>query len=153
MIENKITALQLLKSKTQCLRSLYEQNNQSEYIDAAINTSLLIIDLIENLRNSSQTYESKIQLSGYEYDIYNSTLDLIALAYQKNQKDEYIEKAFRVSERSKSSILMASVRELDARQFGGIPDSLIDKEENLSNRINFINQLSMKNVKIVCLIR
>jgi CHAT domain-containing protein len=137
VIEDKITALPILRSKTQCLRLIYEQNKQLSYIDAAINASLLIIDLIDNLRSSSQTYESKIQISSYEYDIYNLTLDLISLAYRANPKPAYIEKAFRVSEKSKSSILMASVRELDARQFGGIPDSLLQKEQNLSSRISF----------------
>lgn len=136
-IDDKLTATGILKSKIKCLSDLYEETNNINYLNEGINSGLLTIELIEFLQSNSQSYESKIQTSEVEYDIFNTTLALLDKAYKKTGNKKYSELAFEVSEKSKSSILIASLRELDARQFGGIPDSLLNKEQRLNKDITF----------------
>ena len=139
-IEAELPALKILKSKSNCLSALYSKNKDIEYLDGAIKTSLLAIDLIEQLRNSYQSYESKLQITEQEYQIYNSTLNLLDIAYRKTGLSKYCDIIFTISEKSKSSILLSVLNELDAKQFGGIPDSLLIKERNLSKSITFYKE-------------
>ena len=136
-IEDKLTALRILKSKIRCLTMLHEESGELKYLEGAIHTGILIIDLVDYVLNSAQSYESKLQATNLEYDIYNITLDLISKAYSISSKKEYIELAFRISEKSKSAVLMASMRELGAREFGDVPDSLLKREQMLSRDISF----------------
>lgn len=139
-IEGQLSALKILKSKSSCLEALYFQGNDIKYLEEAINTALLTIELIDILRNSYQSYESKTQIAKHEYEIYNYTLELLNIAYQHSGEQRYKEMTFTVSERSKSSILLSVLHELDARQFGEIPDSLLEKEQRLSKYITFYKE-------------
>ena len=139
-IEAEHPALKILKSKSQCLAALYNQNKTIDYLDGAINTSLLAIELIEQLRNSYQSYEGKLLTIKQEYQVFNNTLDWLSLAYQQTGDSKYSRTTFTVSEKSKSSILLSVLSELDAKQFGEIPDSLLQKEKSLSKSIAFYKE-------------
>ena len=139
-IEAELPALKILKSKSNCLSELYFKNKNIRYLDGAVNTSLLAIELIEQLRNSYQSYESKLQTTKQEYQIFNNTLNLLDIAYRHTGMSKYGDIIFTVSEKSKSSILLSVLSEMDAKQFGGIPDSLLEKEKNLSKSITFYKE-------------
>ena len=139
-IEAALPALKILKSKSNCLKEIYFKEQKIEYLDAAINTSIVAIELIERMRNSYQSYESKLQIAKHEYQIFTIALDLLHIAYQHTQNNKYSRLAFMVSEKSKSSVLLSVLSELDARQFGDIPDSLLEKENNLSRLISFYKE-------------
>ncbi len=139
-IEAELPALKILKSKINCLTKLYFKKKNIKYLDGAINTSLLAIELIEQLKKSYQSYDSKLQTTKQEYQIFNNTLVLLNIAYQYTGKPKYSEITFTVSEKSKSSILLSVLSELDAKQFGDIPDSLLKKEKNLSKSIAFYKE-------------
>lgn len=136
----KLPALNTLKSKTNCLYQLYLEKKEFKYIDAAINTSLLSIELIEELRNSYLSYESKVTLEGQEDATYKTTLALCNEAYNSTKNTKYSQMAFTVSEKNKSSVLLSGLRELKAKNFGEIPDSLLGKEKQLMKEISFYKE-------------
>ncbi len=127
--------LTILKSKINCLSDFYQKKDDFEYLEAAINTSLFTVEIIEEMRNTYQSYESKLQIANEGSSIYKSTIDLLKTAYQKTGKIQYSQQAFAISEKSKSAILMSSLREMDAREFAGIPEALISEEKKLSINI------------------
>jgi CHAT domain-containing protein/tetratricopeptide (TPR) repeat protein len=139
-ISAQLPALNILKSKTNCLYKLYLERKKFEYLDAAINTSLLSIELIEELRNSYLSYESKVTLEGQEDATYKTTLALCNEAYNSTKNTKYSEMAFTVSEKNKSSVLLSGLRELKAKNFGEIPDSLLNKEKQLMKEISFYKE-------------
>jgi CHAT domain-containing protein len=55
-------------------------------------------------------------------------------------KPEYFEKSFQFSERGKSASFLASLKDLKALDFGGIPDSLLRKEKNLKSELAAYNE-------------
>jgi CHAT domain-containing protein len=140
----KITAqlpvLNLLKAKTNCLHRLYTEYKNFQYLDAAINTSLLSMKIIESLRNGYQTYESKIALSGSEDNTYKNALLLCNEAYTITKDPKYADIAFTISEKNKASALISDLRELKAKNFGEIPDSLLYKENQLKKEIAFYKE-------------
>jgi CHAT domain-containing protein len=127
--------LTILKSKINCLNASYQKEANFEYLEAAINTSLLAIESIEQMRNTYQSYESKLQIANDEYLIYMSTISLLRKAYEKTGKIQYGHQAFAISEKSKSAILLSSLREMNALEFAGIPVALVNEEKKLSRHI------------------
>jgi CHAT domain-containing protein len=129
-------SLTVLKSKSNCLKKLYGQKPDIKYLDAAIQTSQLAIEVIEELRNTYQSYESKMQIAEHEYSIFKLSNSLLRTAYAVTGDEKYSRQAFIVSEKSKSAVLLSSLREMSAREFGGIPDTLLNKEQTLSKLIS-----------------
>jgi CHAT domain-containing protein/tetratricopeptide (TPR) repeat protein len=139
-ISAQLHALNILKAKTYCLQQIYFKNKKLKYLVAAISTSLLSIELIEELRNSYQTYESKLMLAGHEDETYKKALVLCSEAYKRTQDSKYITYAYTVSEKNKSSILLSSLRESNAINFGEIPDSILLKEKQLLKDITLYKE-------------
>jgi len=136
----QLPALEIFKSRANCLYKIYLTNKKFEYLDAAINTSILSIDLIEALRNGYLSYESKIQLEGQEDATYKTALALCDEAYSSTRNIKYSELAFTISEKNKSAVLLSGLRELKAKNFGEIPDTLLGKENQLMKEITFYKE-------------
>ena len=139
-IEAQVSALKILKSKVTCLEALFIQKKEMKYLDGAIQTALLAIDLIDYLRKSYQNYESMFQTTKHEYGIYNTALSLLNIAFQHTGNKLYNELIFTISEKSKSSVLLSVLNELDARQLGEIPDSLLALEKSLTRYVTFYKE-------------
>jgi CHAT domain-containing protein/tetratricopeptide (TPR) repeat protein len=128
--------LTVLKSKSICLNNYYNQELDIKYLNAAIQTALLAITVIEELRNTYQSYESKVEIAAHEYSIFKLSFQLLDKAFNKTHDKKYSQLAFTVSEKSKSAALLSSLREINAREFGNIPDSLLSKENILARDIS-----------------
>lgn len=101
---------------------------------------MLSVELIENLRNSYQTYESKLSLTSNEDATFKTALALCNNAYALTKDPKYTEIAFTLSEKDKSSVLLSNLRELKAKNLGEIPDSLLNKEKQLVKDIAFYKE-------------
>lgn len=137
---NQLLALKILKSKSVCLNQLYVAEGKFKFLDAAISSSLLQIELIESMRNSYQPFEAKLQIAEHENSSYSNTLELLHKAYQETGDIRYSKLIFEVSEKSRSSILLAAIREIDAREFGEIPQNLLNLEKKLLKDIAFYKE-------------
>ncbi|MBN1951495.1 MAG: CHAT domain-containing protein [Bacteroidales bacterium] len=135
IIDDQLISITILKSKSKCFLELFSGSGDANYLSEALECDLLALEIIESLRNSKLHYESKIRIASYQYEIFNNSLDLIALSYDQLDRVDLIRKAFNVSERSKSAILLSTLRELNAKDLGGIPDSLLRKEKDLDTRL------------------
>jgi tetratricopeptide (TPR) repeat protein len=99
--------LRILKSKAKCLTTMYLYSLKAAYLDAALNTYKTGITVVDELRNSYQSYESKLLIAKDEYDIYRSALPLANTGYINTLNARYLQIAFEVSEKSKSALLLA----------------------------------------------
>jgi CHAT domain-containing protein len=130
----------LLKTKINCLYNYYRKTANQKYLEASINTSLLAIQIAENLRNSYQNYESKLQVANDGNDLYNTALMLLKEAFDVTGKVQYNKEAFLISEKSKSAILLSALQEIDAKKYAGIPDSLLGEEVRLARMISLYKE-------------
>ncbi|MCF8301818.1 MAG: CHAT domain-containing protein [Bacteroidales bacterium] len=80
-------------------------------------------------------------LSADEEDIYNETILVSLELYKATNNEKYLAEAFTFTEKSKSSVLLSHMREVEARQIGRIPDSLRQKEQNIKANIASYNKL------------
>ncbi|MBN2522187.1 MAG: CHAT domain-containing protein [Bacteroidales bacterium] len=135
-----LLALKILKSKSVCLDQLYDKEGSLEFLDAAIASSLLQIEVIESMRNSYQSFEAKLQIAEHESSTYSTTLELANKAFRAKGDITYGKLAFEISEKSRSSVLLSAIRELDAREFGKIPRDMLNMEKRLLKDIAFYKE-------------
>ena len=106
----------------------------------SLNNYLLAIDLIDSLRNSFNSELSVQQLTATSMPIYERAIRTLYELYSESEDPAYAEQAYTISERSKSFLLLQSLKESEAKQFAGIPDSLVQNEKRLKISIAFYNK-------------
>ncbi len=146
---DKIKLLDALKNKAGALYQLALLNEKQENYDNYISQmklSLHVYDIsiktIQLIRNGFQSPESRLFLSENEHPVYSEAMEVAARLYEKTGERIYFEKGFEISERSRSADFQTMLRELQAKEFSGMPDSLLQKETELKGEIaayeNFI---------------
>ncbi|MEM6806402.1 MAG: tetratricopeptide repeat protein, partial [Bacteroidota bacterium] len=91
--------------------------------------------LIDSTREHYFTQESKLALASKGRILYEEAIDLAFDFYQRTQKEKYLETAFRLSEKSKSLLLLLGLKQVQALQNSGIPSEILDREQELAKLI------------------
>jgi CHAT domain-containing protein/Tfp pilus assembly protein PilF len=130
-----------LKHKAVALSGYYFMTRHFKDLEASLNTYELAIRLIDKIRLGYQTPESKLFLSENEKATYISAMHTAYNMWKTSADKKYLNKAFEYSERSKASVLLAAIRTSEARNFAGIPDTLLENEHNLLRDIALYKEL------------
>lgn len=131
-------SLRILRSKYEILWYIYSGSGEQKALEAAANTSELIISIIDKIRINISEEESRIVLGNRYRDSYLQAIRDFELCYQKTGNRNYLEKAFGFAEKSKVAVLLAATRELNAIQFH-IPADVAEREKSLLREIGFYN--------------
>ena len=138
ILENKGIAFHQYYKKTQNLRDL----------QAALETFKLAAKLVSRMRQEIITTGSKQQLAGEALSIYENGIKVALELYELTKDQRYLEDAFKFSESNKAILLLESLQEELARNYGGIPDSLKERERDLRIDITFYEkQINQENTK------
>jgi CHAT domain-containing protein len=139
--------LYILRLKYEILWSVYNGSADQHTLEAAANTSELIISLIDKIRINISDEESRIILGDRYRDSYINAIRDFQLCFRNTGDRRFLEKAFEYSEKSKVAGLLASTRELNAIQFH-IPKTIADLEKSLQKQIGLSNaNISRENEK------
>lgn len=130
--------LNTLRLKYDILWDIYKRSNDEKVLEAAANTSELIIYVIDRIRISISEEESRIVLGARYRNSYLMAIRDFELCYRNTGNHMYLEKAFEFIERSKVAGLLTATRELNAIQLN-IPAFLADQEKSLQREIGFYN--------------
>lgn len=155
-LKNVISDIQLvevLKKKALSMEKLadlylseFDSKNSLRYFDASLQSLTNAVTLIHKLQIGFESEDSKLFLSQNQESTFYQAIKVAFKLYQQTKKNEYLEQAFELSERGKASNLLASVKDMKAKEFGGIPDSLLEKEKYLkSNIANYTSMLFDEN--------
>ncbi|MEM8907826.1 MAG: CHAT domain-containing tetratricopeptide repeat protein, partial [Bacteroidota bacterium] len=128
---SKADALKILDGKAQCLIMLAQQQTESRHRQQAYHCYQLAKQLIRDLRNEYLASGSKHLLAAEVLPLYERAIDNALVLYQQSGARPYLEDAFNSAESNKALLLLESLHENWARQSGGIPDSLLQKEHQL----------------------
>ncbi len=144
-LEHVISEIQLvgvLKKKALAMDRLaeiylseFDYENSYTYYLASLNTLEKATQLIHRLQIGFENEESKLFLAQNQESTFSDAIKIAYRLFNQTKKREFIERAFEFSEQSKSSNLLASVKDMKAKEFGGIPDSLLKKENDLKSNI------------------
>ena len=134
------TSLKIFNTKYKILWDIYKKTGERKVLEAASNTSELIVALLEKVRiNISEDGSRLILGDKYRASYLNLIYDL-NLLHKKSEDPIYLEKAFEYSEKSKVASLLTSTRELKATQFN-IPSGIGEFENKLKGEISLFNGL------------
>jgi CHAT domain-containing protein/tetratricopeptide (TPR) repeat protein len=127
--------LRSLKNKANALAIRANRDKSLEDYKLSLLAYENVSNLFTNIRLGYVSEESKLLLADNEFETFSNALETCFNLYNLTNNPEYIEKAFYYSESGKSSILNESMRNANALNIGGIPDSLITLEKSLEKSI------------------
>ena len=139
ILKPDITSLKVLKLKYNILWDLYKKKADQKTLEAASNTSELIVSLLDKVRINISEEDSRLILGDKYRDSYLNAIRDFYLLYNKTADLHYLELAFEYSEKSKVAGLLTSTRELKAAQFH-IPSEIADIERDLQHEISLITE-------------
>lgn len=130
--------LTILETKYRILCDLFKKSADQEILEAASNTSELIVSLIEKVRITISEDDSRLLLGDRYRDSYLNAIHDFYLLFRKTNDPHHLEKAFEYCEKSKVAGLLTSTRELKATQLH-IPSVIGDYEKKLQSNISLFN--------------
>lgn len=136
-VARPLDGIQGLHNKAKTLYHLYLENQNLEDLELSLSTYQLAAQLIKKARQDIMTSGSKQLLAGEVLPVYEGAIQT-ALKLQEITGDKnYLEQAFQFAESNKAILLLESINEQVAKNYGGIPDSLQEKERDLRIDIAF----------------
>lgn len=144
-ILDPINAIGNLSNRSNILYRLYLKNEQLEYLKQAHQTTLAQIEILDKVKNELSD-EDKIALLNIDFMPFTLGVQFAEELYQITKEQRYLNDAFQLAERSKDAILTSALSSQKALNFGGVPDSLILKENKLKKDISKLEKklLSVK---------
>jgi CHAT domain-containing protein len=134
--------LDVINKKADALYSLCNTYPiHADYLKSSNKTYALAVNLIEKLRSSFQSEESKLLISGLEKNAFLNAMKTAMLLYRTTNDNKYLEEVLKYSEKSKAAVLLSSIRDIEARQVGNLPGELNDKEKRLKVELASYNKL------------
>ena len=144
-IENTIDKNQLLvslKNKAEALSELSELEEKTgnkelciSNLKNALKSFQLSAKVIHLIRTGFISQESRLVLAENEHYVYLGAVNAAVNLFELTKEKQHFEQAFEFSERSRSTDFLTMVRNTRAKEFGGMPDSLLQKETELKSEI------------------
>lgn len=136
--------LKVLQTKYRILLAIYYESGEQNVLEAAAETSELVISIIDKIRINVSEEESRVVLGSHFRDSYLQAIRCFELCYRKSGEQRFLEKAFEFAEKSKVAGLLAATKELNAIQFH-IPPETAEMEKNFQKEISLYNsRISME---------
>ncbi|MBN2012462.1 CHAT domain-containing protein [candidate division KSB1 bacterium] len=124
--------LKILNIKGDILASYHSAFPDSLHLlKQALATYQLAYELIDLTRVKYYFEGSKEFLAENTAHIYENATNASLELYNETGERSYLENIFTISEKAKAGILMSLLQESKAKQFAGLPDSLVEKEKYL----------------------
>ena len=142
-LENIILDIDLLYpllGKAQAFCSLYSASNNINDLKESLKCYDLAVKLIGKVRDYLSE-ESKYTLTENVKNTFNNSIKICLELYKTTKDKKYLETAFEYAEKSKSAVLLASIRDVDAIKFGDIPETLQDIEKEINGKIRAYDKL------------
>ncbi len=146
-----IRLLDNLKSKATALR-LYSGQQKSSLLklrsaEKGLETIELAMQLIDRIRNSFLTEESRIYLTENEKETYVAAVQLARDLYDITGDRSALMKMYDIAKKAKAAVLRNEISENELSFTAGIPDSLRKNREQLSGNIAAYNNLILEETR------
>lgn len=145
IIGKKSRLIDYLHDKAIMLREWADLGELEERLRAAADCYTIIASLIDQMRTTFESDESKEFLQAEVRNIFDVGIAICHDLYQLNNEDKFFAQALDLTERSKAMVLLEGLQEAQALLQTGVPDDLIQKEALIKSRIDSLQaQLFME---------
>lgn len=126
--------------KAEALRARYESNKDIADLKNAAECFDLSLAGIKALTESYGTDNAKLYLGDYSHNYFEEAIEVNYLLFQTTNDHQYLEKIFSIMERSKANVLTEAIQKNRGLILAGIPDSLLELEQNLRLELADLNK-------------
>lgn len=130
--------LYAIGTKAKILLKQSKENKNQALLLQALKTYDIAMQLLHKLRRSYRKEGAKYQLSELTLAFSHGGASAAYELYQLSNKRNYLQELFNYIEGAKSSILLGIIQDLKARKIAGIPDSIIQSENQLKISIAYL---------------
>jgi Uncharacterized protein conserved in bacteria len=148
-ITNNKDLIEVLKAKAAALEKCYlHESHALSDLQAALTTYESAANVLNMLRKKISTEGSKLFLEEESYSFHQNAIRISMKLFDATRERRYQESAFYFAENSKANVLLDGLHDSEAKQFSGIPDSILEKERTLRIDLTYYeNQLQRENDK------
>lgn len=130
--------LEVLERKGAVLRKLYAQNPGAiDYLERSLSAYELAIQMVDRMRRGFKNDGSKLFLGEQFAGIYENAIRGALKLFDISKEKRYWELAFAFAQKNKANLLLEKLYESEAKQFSGIPDSLLAREDSLKAGLTY----------------
>lgn len=137
----------LIQLKNQVALNLEYAKLYTHPLNPAYNLSLLektdtllseTINLISYITRTYQERSTKENFIEQSYDVFKKAITIKYELYKGTQDKKHLLTAFALSEKSKNLILLETIKNVKAFELSGIPDTILNKENELKTNITYL---------------
>lgn len=128
--------IRILFNKAFYLNKYFEENGNLTYLICSGETYYLCLGLIDKLRMKYRTENSQLILSNDIYEIYKQSIENCLVIHSYTNDSKWLYRAFEISERGKSMVLLSELRDANAKKIGLIPEVLRKNEKEIKSNLN-----------------
>lgn len=134
-----------LKAKALCFEKIYQdRTNDLKDLELSFATRKISIELIDMILMNYQQESSKLDYINKKKRNYEKIIGIALELFKRTGKPIYHELAFGFAEKSKANVLLSIIQESEARNFSGIPESLLETGKQLAEqRARFENEMAL----------
>lgn len=127
--------IEALQGKAEAFLILSTGSSPRQQLQKALECYQLIFT-VEDLILSEYNYEtSKLLLLHERHSRSKQAMDISFFLLDKTKDPYFMHQAFRIAERNKATVLLESLRELEAKNLAGMDDRLLEEEQTLKASI------------------
>ncbi len=123
--------LSIINGKARALKGKYQITQDLGDLEFSFQSSQFAANMLDSMRISFLETGTRQNLAATHMNIYETGIATAYALYQVTHQQQYLADAFALAERSKSFLLLAALQDSEAKQFVGIPDTVLQKEKDL----------------------
>ncbi len=127
--------------KGRILLDQYYKTNTIKNLVSSLETYELALQNIDKMRVRYGNENSRLIISKQQHKTFQEAIFVANLLYKLTNNAEYLQKSLDFNERAKAFSLLISIRNLKAKQFGGIPINLLEKEKDYARQLSLFEEL------------
>lgn len=128
--------LKVLSLKAEAFEKKYSfYMERRKDLQCSFETYSVALKLVDIMRNRYRSEEYKLGFESASQDIYEKVVKVSYKLYKLTDNDKYKNSALYFLEKSKAALLSGMILESEAREFSGIPEKLLRKENELKMEI------------------
>ncbi|TVR31131.1 MAG: CHAT domain-containing protein [Balneolaceae bacterium] len=125
-----------IRGMNRVLHEKFKASGDKQLLHESLRFTTIASETIDMLQTSFQNEASKLNLIDNNYEIYSNALDIIFKLYTISHDDNWLDEMHYYSEKSRSRIAHDLLQSVEARNFGGVPDEVINVERELNTKVS-----------------
>jgi CHAT domain-containing protein len=123
------------------LFALYQHTDEVRYLYASYEHLKLYVDYVSNVQETLSSEEGKLFLTDNTNKHFDRGVEVSNMLYDITDEEKYLKEAFEFAEKSKSSVLLAAIKDVEAMKVSKIDTSLQNEYHRLNKEMANLDRL------------